>query len=249
MRKIILSALMLATLGTVQAQVDTSSQAVSVPKTKKTYNIANRAGDHLMVQLAMNHWLGTPDSIDSHIGGFQRSANVYVMMDKPFKGNPQFSVALGVGIGTSNIYFKKMEMDIKSTNPVLPFVATDSMNNFKKYKLATAFLEAPLELRYTANPETPMKSIKAAIGIKVGTILNAHTKGKNLRNKSGQALSSYTVKESSRAYFSGTRLAATARVGYGNFTLFGTYHFTPVFKDGVAEDIKLLQFGLTLSGL
>lgn len=249
MRKFILSALMLATLGTVNAQVDTSKTLLRAAEAKKTYQITNRAGDHLMVQLAMNQWMGTPDSIDSHIGGFQRSANVYVMMDKTFKSNPQFSVALGLGIGTSNIYFKKMEVDIKSTSPVLPFVATDSMDNFKKYKLSTAFLELPLELRFTAKPETPMKSVKAALGLKVGTLLNAHTKGKNLRNKSGQAINSYTLKESSRSYFTTTRLAATARVGYGNFTLFGAYHFTPVFKDGVAEDIKLLQFGLTLSGL
>lgn len=230
------------------AQLDTNYvAAVKIPK--KSYEITNKAGDHLMIQLASNQWMGAPDSISSRMGGLNRSANVYVMLNKPFKGNPKLSVGLGIGIGTSNIYFKKMEVNIAGTTNVLSFINTDSTNNFKKYKLATAYLEAPIELRYTSNPNNSMKGIKAAIGVKVGTLLNAHTKGKNLRNKDGNSLNEFTIKESSKAYFNTTRLAATARVGYGNFTLFGSYNFTPIFKDGVATDIKLLQFGLTLSGL
>jgi hypothetical protein len=44
-------------------------------------------------------------------------------------------------------------------------------------------------------------------------------------------------------------LAATARVGYGNFTLFGAYDLSGIFKDGVAANMKSLQIGLTISGL
>lgn len=219
------------------------------PQTKKPIELPNRAADHFMLQFALNSWQGAPDSIESHIGGFQRSANVYLMLDKPFKGNPRLSVAAGIGVGTSNIYFKKMMVDITASTPVMPFRAVDSTNNYKKYKLSTAFLEVPLELRYTQNPAMPNKTVKAAIGVKVGTLLNAHTKGKNLRNSAGTLISEKTVKEASKSYFNTTRVSATARVGYGNFTLFGAYALTGVFKDGVAPDIKTLQVGLTFSGL
>ena len=230
------------------AQMD-SSYTAPLKKSPKRYDLSQKAGDHLMIQLASNQWSGAPDSISSRMGGLNRSANVYFMLNKPFKGNPKLSVGFGVGVGTSNIYFKKMEVGITKTTPVLGFINTDSTNNFKKYKLATAYLEAPIELRFTSNPENSMKGIKAALGIKVGTLLNAHTKGKGLKTKTGGALNEFTIKESSKAYFNSTRLAATARVGYGNFTLFGSYNFTPIFKDGVASDIKLMQIGLTLSGL
>ena len=230
------------------AQMDTTYD-VPVKKSPTKYDLTHRAGDHLMIQLASNQWMGAPDSISSRMGGLNRSANIYFMLNKPFKGNPKLSVGFGVGIGTSNIYFDKMEVDIANTIPVLKFINTDSTNNYKKYKLATAYLEAPIELRYTAKPENPMKGLKAAIGIKVGTLLNAHTKGKNLRSKTGGSLNDFTIKEQSKSYFNTTRLAATARVGFGNFTLFGSYNFSPIFKDGVAADIKLMQFGLTLSGL
>lgn len=218
-------------------------------KKNTTSDLINRAGDHFMIQLAQNMWTGTPDSIDGHIKGFNRSANVYLMLNKPFRNNEKLSVALGIGIGNSNIYFKNMNVNIASLTSPLPFVATDSSNHYKKYKLSTTFLEVPVEFRYTARPETPNKGFKAAIGLKVGTLLNAHTKGKELISKTGTTVSNSVDKVSTKSFFTSTRLAATARVGYGIFSLFGAYNLTPVFKDGVAEDIKLFQLGLTISGL
>jgi Outer membrane protein beta-barrel domain len=226
-----------------------STSAFSQTTTKKEKTITDRAADHFMFQVGTNIWSGTADSVSKYIKGFNRSANIYVMYNKQFKNSPKFSIAAGIGVGTSNIYFKKMEMDIVATNSKLPFLRTDTGINYKKYKLATAYLEIPLELRFTADPSNPNKSIKAAIGIKLGTLLNAHTKGKTLQNSAGTKINSLTVKESSKSYFNGTRIAATARVGYGIFSLYGSYGLTSLFKDGVAPDTKLVQIGLTISGL
>lgn len=223
--------------------------AISQTTKKDKYNLADRAADHIMFQLSSDHWTGVPDSISSHIGSLSRGGNVYIMLDKPFKGNQKISVAFGLGVGTSHIFFKKMLVEIASTNPALPFKAVDTTSYFKKYKLATSFLEVPLELRFSSNPEKPNKSIKAAIGVKGGILLNAHTKGKILKNSVGTNINSYTEKLISKNYFNTTRLAATARVGYGIFTLFGAYNFTSIFKDGVAADMKLFQVGITVSGL
>ncbi len=217
---------------------------------KKQGGFMNRTGDHLMLQLTSDYWTGgVPDSISNRINGFARGANVYVMLDKRFKGSPKMSVAFGLGVGTSNMYFRNMIVDIKAKSNTLPFTVVDSVDHFKKYKLTTAFLEVPLELRYTAHPEREMKSIKAAIGIKVGTVLNVHTKGKNLLDKNGAGVNSYTAKETSKSYFNSTRLAATVRVGYGNFSLFGSYQLNNILKDGVGPDMKLMQIGLNFSGL
>jgi Outer membrane protein beta-barrel domain len=230
------------------AAVPSFSQEIT-PKKKRVYDLTNRAADHFMVQFALNSWQGAPDSISSRISGFQKSANVYIMLDKPFKANPRFSIAAGIGVGTGNIYFKKMIVDIGATTTKLPFRIADNADNYKKFKLTTAYLEAPLELRFTSNPSIPNKTLKAAIGIKIGTLVNAHTKGKGLRNAAGTVLNTKTDKENSKNYFNTTRLAATARLGYGSVSLFGAYSLTPLFKDGVAPDIKGLQVGLTFSGL
>ncbi len=202
-----------------------------------------------MIQLAANFWNGTADSVDNYIKGFNRSANVYVMLNKPFKGNAKMSAAIGIGVGTAAMYFDKMEVKITDNKPKLPFIRTDTGLNYKKYKLATAFLEIPVELRFTAHPETPNKSLKGAIGVKVGTLLNAHTKGKSLRTSGGTKINEATFKASSKSYFNTTRISVTARAGYGLFSLFGSYGLTNVFKDGVAPEIKPFQIGLSISGL
>ena len=221
----------------------------SAQEKKKIGGFMNRTGDHLMLQLASDHWTGVPDSINSRIKGLARGANVYVMLDQRFKTSPQWSVAFGLGVSTSNIYFKNMVVGINAKTNKLPFSKVDSVNHFKKYKLNTAFIEVPLELRFTFDPVNESKSIKAAIGVKVGTLLSAHTKGKTLLDKNGTVINTYTAKETGKGYFNSTRLSGTARVGYGNFSLFGSYQFNNIFKDGVAADIKLFQVGLNFSGL
>ena len=223
------------------------SASFSQTTPKKT--IITRASDHFMIQIAANSWQGAADSVSSYIKGFNRSANAYIMFDKPFKSNPKMSAAIGIGVGTSNIYFNKMVVNITSAKSPLPFVRTDTGSHYKKYKLEEAFLEIPVEFRFMAHPENPNKSIKAAVGFKLGTLLNAHTKGRGLVSASGTKLNDFTVKESSKTFFNTTRLAATARVGYGIFSIFGSYSVTGVFKTGVAPDTKLMQVGLTISGL
>src|SRR5574343_210285 len=143
-------------------------------------DVLNKAGDHFMIQLSSDHWSGAPDSISSRMGGLSRGFNMALMMNKPFKSDPRWSVAFGLGISTSHIFFSKTNVGIDGTTTNLPFTALDSANHFKKYKLATAFLEIPLELRFTMHPQKDKSTWKFAVGAKLGTLLDAHTKGKTL---------------------------------------------------------------------
>ena len=118
----------------------------------KAIKLPNRSADHFMFQLSSDHWTGMPDTISSHQSGFSRGFNAYIMLDKPFRSSPKFSIGFGVGVSTSNIVFKKMSVDLKAGGTVLPFTALDSANHFKKYKLVTTFAEVPLEFRYSSKP-------------------------------------------------------------------------------------------------
>ncbi len=238
MKKIFASITAICTFFVANAQTNTSKQ-----------NVISKAGDHIMLQLGSNQWTGSPDSIASHKTGLSRAANVYVMMNKPFKTNNHYSVAIGVGVSTSSQFFKNINIDVKSTATRLPFTDVAAANHFKKYKLVTAYLELPIELRFTADPENDAKSIKGAVGVKVGQLLNVHTKGKTLLNAAGSAIGSYTEKENSKRYFNTTRLSLTARVGYGHFSLYGSYGFSSMLKDGAGPTIKPYQVGITISGL
>lgn len=212
-------------------------------------DLSGRPGDHFMLQASSDHWTGAPDSIKNKETGFSRGANVYVMIDKPFESNPRFSIGLGVGISSSSMYFKNLDIDIAASGSVVPFNKVDTTDHFKKYKLVSNFIELPVELRFSSDPANDKKSIKAALGVKIGTLLNVHTKGKNLQNKDGKTINSYTLKENKKNFFNTTRISLTGRVGIGHFSVFGSYAFTNIFKDGTAAAIKPFQVGICLSGL
>ena len=217
-----------------------------LPKIKTNKNLPN---DHFMVQVSSDYWLNAPDSISSHRDGSTRGANVYFMINKPFQSNVHLSAAFGLGVGSSHHFFNRMSADITGVSPVLKFNSLDTLTRFSKYKISTTYLELPIELRYFSNPENPNKSVKFAVGVKIGTLLNAHSKGKTLVNASGTKLKDYTEKLTSKSYFNTSRLAVTARVGYGNFSVFGSCNITQVFKDKVATNMSLLQVGINLAGL
>jgi hypothetical protein len=243
MRKIFFSVLVLLSAGAAMAQ-DTT---VTNPTPSVRVSSLPRGNDHIMIQLGVLSWNGKPDSIKT--AGLPRTLNIYVMMAFPFKTNPHWSSAIGVGIASDNMYFENTFVDIKSTSTRLPFTNVADTNHFKKFKVSANYLEVPVELRFSSNPDDDSRSIKFAVGVKGGLLLNAHTKGKDLQRRDGTTINSYTQKETSKRFFNSNRLAVTARVGWSHFSLFGSYAVTPLFKEGVAAPIRPMTIGLTVSGL
>jgi hypothetical protein len=229
------------------AQGDSTQAEITKPKPVLTAANLPRSNDHIILQLGYTGWSGKPDSINT--GGLPRTFNAYVMMDFPFKTSPNWSVALGLGIATDNMYFDKTAVEITSPTINLTFRNLADTNHFKRYKLATAYAELPVELRFSTNPDNNRQSVKFALGAKVGFLVNAHTKGNVLENKAEVALNDYKEKLFSKKFFNKQRLSGTARIGYGHFSLFGTYAITPIFREGVAPTIRPYTIGLMVSGL
>ncbi|MEP6845816.1 MAG: outer membrane beta-barrel protein [Panacibacter sp.] len=222
------------------------------PKTDwKKIDLSNRANDHFMIQFGYDGWGNAPDSANP--SGFSRHFNFYFMLDKPFKGNPRYSLGIGAGFASSNIFFKSTYIDIKSTSSnTLPFKDVSATDHFKKYKLTTTWLEAPLEFRYASNPVTPDKGWKAAVGLKFGVLLRSYTKGKDLLDVTGNSKygKGYAQKEYDKKFFNSTRIAATARIGLGNFSIDGSYSLTGLLKSsGGSSTVNPYSIGITLSGL
>lgn len=258
MKKFLVSACFIMSLFAAKSQITptdttatipraTENTDATVPKKWQALDLTNRSNDHFMVQFGFDKWSGTNDSVNPQ--GFSRFFNIYFMLDKPFKNNPKFSIGIGAGIGSSNMFFKKTSIDLKSNSARLPFTRLDSANHFKKYKLTTVFLEAPVELRYNSNPANTNKGLKMALGIKVGTLINAHTKGKTLVDKNDNTVNAYILKENSKRFFNSTRLALTGRVGLGIVSLYGAYQVTALLKDGAGPVVRPYSIGLAISGL
>ncbi|MEP6684543.1 MAG: outer membrane beta-barrel protein [Parafilimonas sp.] len=241
----------------ITASVIAKSQVDSVytPPTTPVKNdwskldLSTRANDHFLIQYGVDAWPSVPDSLN--VSGFSRHFNAYIMLDKPFQANPHFSIGLGIGFGTSNIFFSNTYINLKSNTATLPFTNVTSANHFDKFKLTTSFLEVPLELRFSGNPAQPDKGFKAALGLKGGFLLSAHTKGKNFIDSSGNSIydKNYIQKESDKRFINSTRVAATGRIGFGHISLDASYQVTEFLKTGTGPAIHPISIGLTLSGL
>jgi hypothetical protein len=242
MRKIVIAVFAACLVSTAFAQTDSVIHNV-IPGYKKE----TPSNDHFFIQLGYLTWTNKPDSIRTK--GFPRSLSIYVMLNFPFKTNPHWSVAIGPGISSDNMYFDKMTVGIARTTPTLQFRDVSDTSHFKKYKLSTNYLEAPVEMRYRFNPNDDRKSVKIAFGAKVGVLVNAHVKGKTLQSTSDQTLNDYTAKEATKRFFNKQRLSVMGRVGVGSFTVFATYAITPLFQEALGPAIHPLTIGLNISGL
>jgi len=241
MKKILLVVLCTLTVASIFAQDEPK------PEPKKKPNLASRANDHLLLQFGYTSWARIPDSINTK--GFPRTFNAYFLFDFPFKSNPKISVGIGAGVGTDNIFFDKTYVGIKDITPTLQFHDQSDTTHFKKNKLGTAYLEAPLELRFSSNPANPNKSFKVALGVKGGLLMGAHIKQKTQQSSTGATLNDYIEKQYSKRFFNSSRFAGTVRIGYGVFSVFGTYQINALFKEGLGPDVRPWTIGLTLSGL
>ena len=253
MKKFLLLFLLTASVFIAKSQtIDTTQQITTTPSAKKNWNkldLSTRANDHFMVQYGVDGWPSLPDSINT--SGFSRHFNAYLMIDKPFRTSPKFSIAFGVGIGSSNIFFSNTFINLKSNTVTLPFTNVSEDNHFNKFKLSTAYLEVPLELRFVTNPAQPDKGFKVALGIKGGLLLSAHTKGKDFIDSSGRSVydPKYISKEYEKKFINNTRFALTGRIGFGHISLDGSYQVTSFLKAGTGPTINPYSVGITLSGL
>lgn len=226
---------------------DSTNTALNKPTPKKVdfkkIDLSKRTADHLMMQFGMANWA---DKGSLNVRGYNKTFNAYFLFDFPFKSDPRISVAIGPGIGSDNIYFKETIIDIKSKTGVV-FTKDNTTIKYKKNKLSTSYLEVPLEMRFSTKPGDMNKGLKLALGIKVGTLLDAKVKSKVDLDQN--QVGGYIQKIRDKKYFNSTRFALIGRAGFGNISIFGSYTVTDFFKQGFGPNVHPYSIGLCLSGL
>jgi hypothetical protein len=238
MRKLlaVIASLLLFTGVHAQEGADKSGDITAPPIVKSTR-------DFVMLQFAYNTWIKKPDSVKTKTFGW--AFNGYLCYDFPIK-KTKLSFATGLGINASVVYLNQM---VIANHDTLTALATQARfiadtNHYKRYKFATTYLTAPFELRFFSNTLNRNRGFKAAIGMEIGTLLGAHTKA--LTSINGTNIK---YKIDTKRYVTPWNFAATARVGWGNFSLFGSYNLTNVFKENAGPPITPMSLGICLTGL
>jgi len=238
----------------LQSAVLTSTEPA---KPKKVWDLTKRSADHFMFELGYDNWASKPDS--ANISGFNHSLNFYFMMDFPFKTDPRLSMGVGLGLGSSQIYFNKTYPQIAAYNNATLVFATSvsggggtggtTADHYKRFKLVTNYLEIPVELRFALDPEHMDKSWKFAVGTKIGLLVTAYTKAVDPEDVSGHVLANVVEKESSKQFFSSFKFEPTFRISKGVFGIFGQFQANSLLKGSAGYSVFPFAGGIVLSGL
>lgn len=263
------AALLLLSVSTVKAQDLDSAQLVNQALQKNEFNakpikkdktekvnryagldLSKRVIDHLIIQWGSAYSAGASDSTDTK--GLSTQFNIAFMIDKPFKSDPHYSLGIGLGFGGTSLRYKNKYLNLSTSASTVEFqnVTNSSTNRYKVMRLITNFIELPIELRFSQNAINPSNGWKGAIGIKPGLMVSSYAKYKNAIDASGNTLygNGYTRTDKNGRFFRSFKADATARVGYGAFSIFGTYSLMSVFT-GNGPSVKPFAIGLMISGL
>lgn len=123
----------------------------------------------------------------------------------------------------------------------------------KSMLVANYFDLMPIEIRFDTNPKDPARGINAAIGARVGLLIESHTKVNYTEGSN-----SVTYKDKQVHGLNPYRYGFYSRLGIGNFNLFWYYNVSPYFAankgphvsgtDLTTTTMNTMTVGISLTG-
>ncbi|PKP19207.1 MAG: hypothetical protein CVU05_11865 [Bacteroidetes bacterium HGW-Bacteroidetes-21] len=196
------------------------------------------SNDQFVVNLVNYMWNPVPAGVS--MKPINLGAEVYSY--SPLIGKKKkISLAMGVGVGTANYYIDAMPALDSNKNTI--FLKIPDSISYKTNKMTTVYWDIPLEVRFRSTPNPKGNSFKFALGFKFGVMLSNHMKykGKDFDGSDNEI----KFKEYNIDYVMKYRYGAFARIGYGKFTVMGTYYLTPLFEKNKGPEIMPLSVGLS----
>ena len=219
---------------------------VSFTKTRKFNNIDNRTS-YFDLDLGFANYLDNSPSADRfpnlYSGSLElnhlKSTNVNLWFaQQRVKLIKNFaSLQYGVGLEMFNFRF---EQNISFRDDVINKVKFDNIN-FSKNKLFVNYLTVPVKVNINLTPGS-RRPLHASLGMSAGYLLKA-------RNKQ---ISTERGKEKYNGTFNlnNWRIATIGELGFGDFTLYGSYSRTNLFNDEQnAFQLNPIAIGIKLSDL
>jgi hypothetical protein len=219
---------------------------VSFTKTRKFNNIDNRTS-YFDLDLGFANYIDNSPSADRfpnlYSGSLElnhlKSTNVNLWFaQQRVKLIKNFaSLQYGVGLEMFNFRF---EQNISFRDDVINKVKFDNIN-FSKNKLFVNYLTVPVKVNINLTPGS-RRPLHASLGMSAGYLLKA-------RNKQ---ISTERGKEKYNGTFNlnNWRIATIGELGFGDFTLYGSYSRTNLFNDEQnAFQLNPIAIGIKLSDL
>jgi hypothetical protein len=207
------------------------------------------------LEFGFNSDLSGPDQFSLGFFG-SRTVNIYYQYDFRIL-NSSFSFVPGIGLSLERFKFgndNTLAYDPNDPESIVMVTPADAgFSNLKKSHLITNYIDLPLEIRYSTNPDDPARSFKISVGGRIGYMYDSFSKIKYKENSEVKKL-----KDKQDFNLTKFRYGLTARIGVGNFSLFGYYNLTPLFEEGkglsdisadtsVKNDFSTFTIGISLA--
>ena len=183
-------------------------------------------------------YLNVPDSVKGRF--FNPGISFSGFFEHHFK-NSNFSVAIGAGIGSHNFYSNSFVVtDTNGITGLRPIKNIYPNNSYKKNKISYTYLDFPVEVRMRAKND-----IRAAIGFKVGLLLDSHSKDKGLDYLSGTKKSLF-IKTKDINDIEKLRYGVSTRFGWKFINVTGFYSLSNLFAKDLGPELYPISFGISL---
>jgi len=159
-----------------------------------------------------------------------RNIDLYYYYDIQI-GASSFSIHPGIGVGLERYKFNNDRTLGYIAGPSSAFdtlrMVPSPFSSLKKSQLITNYVDIPFEVRFSANPNDPNRSFKVSAGFKFGVLYDSFTKQKYRENSETKKL-----KDKQNYNLNPIRYGVLLRIGAGNFSAYGYYGISSLFKDG-----------------
>ena len=199
---------------------------------RPTKSTDNHKYDRLILDLTYNDWSGDLKPFQNQWNSI--GVNVNFIKDIKFKKTKVFSLGLGLGYAFSSI---SSEQKFAVQNNIIEFstIQKSSIYDYSCFNNHRFFM--PLELRFSTKN---WNRWKFAVGGSFG--INAAMKQRMI-GSDGSKMESTNLSSAASLLNYGLH----TRLGYRNFSLFGSYQINSLFDGRGNPDLHLIQLGLSIS--
>ncbi len=207
---------------------------------------------------ALTHWAGidlgvngyggssdvfnVPNAAENFEVDYARSINLSINFWEERIGIAKEYVGIVTGAGFNFASYQFKNNVVLASNKDTTFAFEDTLISYDKNRLKAVYLQVPLMLAFNTSSD-PSKSFHLA-----GGVIGAYRIGSKFKQKYKFEGEKHKSKTKGHYNLNPIKLSATARVGYGNLTLFFNYGLTTLFEDNKAPNIYPFEAGITLVG-
>jgi len=162
--------------------------------------------------------------------------NLYVFKQRIGIIQNHVNLMYGLGFDFSNYGFaQNIQLD-KNTNPLTVTTLPDDVE-LKRNKLHTTFVNVPLMINFETNRKKS-KSFRASAGVYAGVLLGGKTKQKDNDGDVTKIKDDFNVNR--------FRYGVRGEIGVGPINFFANYSLTPMFNEGLGDNLQPLTVGLSV---